>query len=251
VTGAVGAAGYDPSVAAFVVVVFAVTGLVFGLVAQAAGTALRGSPGLERAIARLGGSSAGAVAYLGFVFVFAAGLVAIAVAGQVAAIRNEEAAGRLDNLFVRSVARWRWLAVRLAVGAGLVVGASALVGLAAWAGAASQHTGVAFGAAFAAGLNVAPPALFVLGIGALAFGVWPRAAVGLTYALVVWSFLVEIIAAVFDSSHWLRDTSPLLHITPAPAADPDWSAAMWLVGLGVLAAVAGVVAFGRRDLQGA
>ena len=91
----------------------AVIGLVFGLVAQAAGNALRGSPSLERVIARLGGSNAGATAYLGFVFLVAAGLVAIAVAGQIAAIRNEEAAGHLENLLVRPVARWRWLAVRL------------------------------------------------------------------------------------------------------------------------------------------
>jgi ABC-2 type transport system permease protein len=100
-------------------------------------------------------------------------------------------------------------------------------------------------------MNVAPPALFVLGVGALVFGWWPRAAIGLTYGFVVWSFLVEIIAAVFDSSHWLRDTSPLLHIAPAPAADPSWAAAGWLVGLGALAAVSGVVAFSRRDLRGA
>src|SRR6266511_1334109 len=50
----------------------ATSGLVFGLVAQAAANALRGSPGLERTIARLGGSRAGAASYLGFTFVFAA-----------------------------------------------------------------------------------------------------------------------------------------------------------------------------------
>jgi ABC-2 type transport system permease protein len=173
------------------------------------------------------------------------------VAGQITAIRNEEAAGHLDNLLVRPVARWRWLAVRLAVGLGLVVGASVLTGVAAWVGAATQHTAVSFLDLVEAGLNVAPPAVFVLGIGALVYGVWPRAAIGVTYGLVIWSFLVETIASVVNSGQWLRDTSPLLHITPAPAADPDWVAAAWLAGLGVLAAVAGVAAFGRRDLQGA
>ena len=229
----------------------AASGLVFGLVAQAAANALRGSPGLERAIARLGGSRAGAASYLGFTFVFAAGLVAVAVAGQIAAARGEEAAGHLDNLLVRPVARWRWLAVRLGVGAGLVVVASALAGLAAWVGAASQHTGIGFGELLMAGLNVASPAVFVLGIGVLAYGLWPRGATGVAYGLVVWSFVAETVASVTTSSHWLRDTSPLLHITPAPAANPDWTAAAWLVGLGLLAAVGGVAAFGRRDLMGA
>ncbi len=239
-----------PAVVAWVSVL-AVIGLVFGLVAQAAGSALKGSPGLDRVIARLGGSSAGAASYLGFVFVVAAGLVAIAVAGQIAAIRNEEAAGHLDNLLVRPVARARWLVVRLGVGVGLVVGGSVLVGVAAWIGATTQHAGIAFGDLAQAGLNVAPPAVFVLGIGALAYGLWPRGAIGVAYGLVVWSFLVETFAAVVGSNHWLRDTSPLLHITPAPAASPDWVAAAWLIGIGLLAAVVGVATFGRRDLVGA
>jgi ABC-2 type transport system permease protein len=227
------------------------TGLVFGLVTQAAGRSLQGSPTLERVIGRLGATSGGAVVYLGFVFLIAAGLVAVAVAGQIAALRNEEADGHLDNLLARPVARWRWLAARVGVAAGLVVVASALTGVAAWVGASSQHAAVDFGDLLRAGLNVAPPAVFVLGIGALAFGVWPRAAVRVTYGLVVWSFLVETLSSITDSNHWLRDTSPVLHITPAPAAAPDATAAAWLVGLGVLAAAAGIVAFGRRDLQGA
>jgi ABC-2 type transport system permease protein len=239
-----------PAIAAWLVAI-GVTGLVFGLVAQAAGSALRGSPTLERAIERLGGTRAGAASYLGFTFLVAAGLVAIAVAGQIAALRNEESDGHLDNLLVRSVARWRWLAVRLGVGVALVVVASALAGLTAWVGAASQESGLGLGDLLEAGLNVAPPAVFVLGIGALAYGLWPRGAIGVAYGLVVWSFVVESISAVVSSNHWLRDTSPLLHIAPAPAADPNWTSAAWLVGLGVASAVAGIAAFGRRDLVGA
>jgi ABC-2 type transport system permease protein len=236
-----------PAVTAWVLAL-AATGLVFGLVAEAAGSALKGSPTLERVIERLGGTGAGAATYLGFVFLVAAGLVAIAVAGQVASIRNEEASGHLDNLLVRPVARWRWLAVRLGVGVVLVVVASSFAGVAAWAGAASQHTGVGLGSLIEAGLNVAPPAVFVLGVGGLAFGLWPRWAIGVAYGLVVWSFLVEAVASVTTSSHWLLDTSPLLHVAPAPAADPNWRASAWLIGLGLLAMLAGVAAFSRRDL---
>jgi ABC-2 type transport system permease protein len=239
-----------PVVAAWIAALV-VTGLVFGLVAQAAGTALRGAQGIEKAIARLGGTTSGAASYLGFVFIVAAGLMAIAVAGQIAAARSEEATGHLDNLLVRPVARWRWLAVRLSVALGLVVVASTLAGVAAWVGATSQHADVGFGELLGAGLNVVPPAVFVLGIGGLAFGIWPRGAIGVAYGLVVWSFVVETISAAFDSNHWLRDTSPLLHIAPVPAADPNWTAAIWLVALGLLTAALGVAAFGRRDLAGA
>jgi ABC-2 type transport system permease protein len=230
--------------------VFALAGVgtVFGLVTQAAGKALSSSSTLDRVINRLGANRAGAIAYLGFVFLMAAGLVAVAVAGQITSIRNEESSGHLDNLLVRSVPRWRWLAVRCAVAVALVLVASTLTGIAAWAGAASQHAGLGFVELLEAGLNVAPPAVFVLGIGVLAFGIVPRAAVGVTYGLVIWSFFVEVIASAFDSNHWLRDTSPLLHIAPAPAAAPNWTSAATLAGLGTLAALVGVIVFSRRDV---
>jgi ABC-2 type transport system permease protein len=229
-------------------VAIAVTGLVFGLVAQAAGSALKGSPTLEQVIERLGGQAAGAASYLGFVFIVAAGLVAVAVAGQVTAMRNEEAAGRLDNLLVRPVARTSWLGVRLIVAAVLVVLAALVVGIAAWVGASSQHAGIGLGSMVQAGLNVAPPALFVLGLGGLVFGLWPRASIAVVYGVVVWSFVAEVFASLTTSTGWLRDTSPLAHMAPAPAASPDWTAAAWLVGLGLAAALVGLAAFRRRDL---
>ena len=148
------------------------------------------------------------------------GLVAIAVAGQIAAVRNEEANGHLENLLV----------VRSRVGDGWWFGWG--LGRARGAGEhvcrprrmvgrlepACRHRP---GRTHGGGLNVVPPALFIFGIGALAFGVWPRAAIGVAYGLVVWSFLVETLAAMFDSNHWLRDTSPFLHMAPVPAADPN------------------------------
>jgi ABC-2 type transport system permease protein len=99
-----------------------------------------------------------------------------------------------------------------------------------------------------AGVNVAPPALFVLGVGGLVFGLWPRAAIAVVYGVVVWSFVAEVFASLTTSTGWLRDTSPLAHMAPAPAASPDWTAAAWLVGLGLVAAGVGLAAFRRRDL---
>jgi hypothetical protein len=36
-----------------------------------------------------------------------------------------------------------------------------------------------------------------------------------------------------------------------PAAEPNLTAAAWLLGLGLVAALGGILAFGRRDLAGA
>ena len=245
--GALGLRLEWPSIAGWLTALGA-TGLVFGLVTQAAGRSVHGSPTLERVIARLGATGASSVAYLGFVFVIAAGLVACAAAGEIAAVRGEEAGGYVDALLVRPVARWRWLAARLALGFALVGVGGVLTGVAAWVGTTTQHGAVGFATMVEAGCNVAAPAVFVLGVGALVFGVAPRWAASATWGLVAWAFLVEIVAAITKANHWVRDTSPVLHITPAPAAPPDWTAVAWLVGLGVAAAGVGIAAFAHRDL---
>jgi putative exporter of polyketide antibiotics len=85
----------------------------------------------------------------------------------------------------------------------------------------------------------------------MAYGLWPRAAPGFTYGLVAWSFLVELIASLVTTNRLLLDSSVLSHIAPAPAANPDWTAAGWLSGLGLVAAVVGIIGFDRRDLAGA
>ena len=96
-----------------------------------------------------------------------------------------------------------------------------------------------------------PAAIFVLGIGMLAYGLAPRFAVVAVYGIVAWSFLVEIIGAGIGASHWLLDTSLLHHIARAPATAVRWDMAAILVAIGIAAAITGAAAFTRRDLAGA
>ena len=93
-----------------------------------------------------------------------------------------------------------------------------------------------------AGLNVAVPALFILGLGTLLYGLAPRLAAPVLYALVLWSFLVEIIGTSITSNHWLIDTALLSHLGAVPATGVDWAAAGWLTGLAVICALAGLAA---------
>jgi ABC-2 type transport system permease protein len=226
-----------------------ICGLMFGVAAEAGGNA--GADAIQRAVGRLGGEYGGAAAYLGVVFMVGAGLVAFAAAGQVGATRAEEADGYVDHLLVRPVARWRWLAGRAATSAGLVAAASVIGGLASWVGTASQHNTVPFHRLLLAGVNVAPPALFVLGAGLLVYGLRPRLASPVAHGLVAWSLLVQIVASGLDIGRWLRETSVLAHMAPAPAADPNWGAAAWLTTIGFVLAIGGIVAFSRRDLVAA
>lgn len=121
-------------------------------------------------------------------------------------------------------------------------------GLGGWLGVAARNGGVGLAAMLQAGLNLVAPGLLVLGVGTLLYGLVPRVAVPVLYALVLWSFVVEIIGSSITANHWLLDTAVLSHLGPVPAASLDWAALAWLVGVGVLGALGGLGAFRRRDL---
>jgi ABC-2 type transport system permease protein len=225
--------------------------VLLGTVAESSTKDITGSKGVSQAIGRLGGQGSSIAAYLGLTFLVLALLIALVSAGQITAMRTEEADGHLENLLVRAESRTSWFAGRLGLSCLLLVAAGLLAGIGAWAGAASEHSGVRFWSLVTAGLNVVPPGLFLLGLGALALGAWPRRTSAVVYGYLAWSFIVEFAGGVVHTSHWLLDTSVFFHMVPAPATSPDWSSAAVITGLGVLGAVLGGLLLHHRDLKSA
>lgn len=222
--------------------------VLLGYAARSAAKLLSNSPTAVAALGRLGLRRA-SEGYLGFAFLMAAIIIALVAASQIATIRDEEATGRVDNLLVRPVPRVVWLAGRLGVSLGLIVLAGVAAGVCTWIGAASQHTGLSLATLFEAGVNAAVPAVCVLGAGALLLGLRPRLSVAAVYGLVAWSFIVDLLSALLTHADWLKDSSLFTHIALAPAARPDWGTDGILVLLGLAAAVIGLIAFQRRDLE--
>ncbi|MGA2835125.1 MAG: hypothetical protein ABSF84_00880 [Acidimicrobiales bacterium] len=224
--------------------------MLMGSVADSAGQTLKGSGTFTKVLSRLGGRGGGAVAYLGVGFLIAATLVACVVAGQMSATRSEEAEGRLDHLLVRPVSRRAWLGGRLAVATGSVLVLAIVAAVSTWVTAAPSGVPVGFVTLVQAGLNIVPPALFLLGIGALTFAVRPRATSFVLYGLITWSLMIVIVGDVLDANHWILDTSVLHQMASAPAVSPDWTSGAVMVALGVVAAACGAAVFARRDLTG-
>jgi ABC-2 type transport system permease protein len=223
-------------------------GLLLGGIAKSGGSIITSSPSLARVFARLGVS--GADAFLGVAFLIMAVILNFVAAGQLSALRGEESSGRLDALLVRPLSRTHWLSGRLALAAGVLVSAGVLAAVATWVGAASDHAGVRFATTLDAGLNVVPPSLFLLGLGVLAFGLAPRLAVAVTYAALVWSFLVEIASGALTLNRWILDSSTLHQMAAAPSVTVNWRVNAVLAGLGVVLAAGGLLAFVRRDITG-
>jgi ABC-2 type transport system permease protein len=225
--------------------------LLMGYIAKQGGTALTSSASVERVISRLGFQGGSAAAYLGFTFLIIAVMIAFLAAGQISAVRTEEAEGRLEQLLVRPLSRASWLLGRIALIAAALIAGALVAGVFSWAGAASQNAGVSLASLLAAAFNVVPPALCLLGIAVLGFGLVPRATAAVAYGVLVWSLLVDLVGGAFgNANHWLLDTSVFHHMSSAPAVSPDWRSSAVLVGLALGTCALGVLAFVQRDLAG-
>ncbi len=119
-----------------------------------------------------------------------------------------------------------------------------------WLGTVFEGTGVSLATLVTAGINVMPPALCLLGLGILAFGVWPRGTSYVVYGVLGWSLLIEIVGGVGTISRWLLDASLFHQMAAAPALNPDWTVNGIMIAIGAAGAVLGGVAFRHRDILG-
>ena len=99
-------------------------------------------------------------------------------------------------------------------------------------------------------MNLVPPAVAILGIGVLAFGIRPRMVSLVVYALLGWSLLIVIVGGIGAVGHWVLDTSVFHQMASSPAVSPHWEANGVMTAIGCAGALIGGAAFRRRDLQG-
>jgi ABC-2 type transport system permease protein len=125
-----------------------------------------------------------------------------------------------------------------------------VAGAFAWFGAASQHAGVSVATLLEAGVNLVPPAVAILGIGVLTFGIRPRMTSVVVYTLLGWSLLIVIVGGIGAVNHWVLDTSVFHQMASAPAVSPRWEVNGIMIAIGGAGALLGGLAFKRRDLEG-
>jgi ABC-2 type transport system permease protein len=230
-------------------VAVAIAGLLMGIVAKAAGTTIAGSS-VQQVLSRLGAPGSGTGTFLGIAFMIIAIVIAFETAALVNAARAEEAEGRLDHLLAAAVSRSRWFSGRLAAAAVALVLSGVAAGTFAWIGTFTQGSGLSYPTVLEAGLNTVPPAIFLLGVGALALALRPRLASAAVYVVLGWSALVELAGGFLTQNHWVLDTSLFHQMASAPAVAPDGQTSSVLTFLGLAAMIVGEMALGHRDLQG-
>ncbi|WP_431934764.1 ABC transporter permease [Micromonospora sp. RP3T] len=228
---------------------FGLLGLILGGAAEAAGRSVEGNPRLEEIMARLGGASGLADAYLGATLSLA-GLAAAGYGIQAALrMRAEESAGRAEPVLATGTRRSTWLLSHVAF---------ALLGPVVVLAATGLATGLTYGFSvgdvprqvgrmLGAGLAQAPAAWVLAGLAVLLHGLLPRFA-SAAWAVLALCVLLGQLGAVLNLNQWLLDLSPFTHTPQVLRATWTPAPLFLLTALAVTLTLAGLQTFRRRDL---
>ncbi|MGI8331418.1 ABC transporter permease [Actinomadura scrupuli] len=226
---------------------FALAGFLYGGLAKTVeeGLADNPSPGLEKALAQLGGTGGLVDAWLGSMMSLM-GIVAAAYAIQgVLRLRSEESGLRAESVLATGAGRLQWAASHLifaVLGPVVMLLTGALTaGLAG--GDVGEQVPRLLGAA-----AVQLPAVWVLvAIGVALFGHFPRYASAGWGALGLFVVLGQV-GALLELSQWLLDVSPFTHIPKLPGGAISVTPLVTLVVIAIALAGVGLAGLRRRDI---
>lgn len=170
--------------------------------------------------------------------------------GSLLLLRTEEAEGRLEPTLAAGVSRPIWLAAHVACS---VVGIIALLGLAGLAAGLAHglvtgdRTG-RLGDLAVAALVQAPAVLVVAGMCIAAFGLVPRMAAPIAWAVLAGSLAFGVLGDMLNFPQALQNLSPFSHVPAVPADPISVAPLVVLAVIGVALATIGAFSFRRRDL---
>jgi ABC-2 type transport system permease protein len=233
-------------------VTLAVVTFVFGLMTGALVDFIEQDETYRKVLQSMGmDMSVPAVGYLSYIAMFLALPFAAFLGWRVGAARQEEAEGRLDNLLVRGVVRWRWLAVTATYAFLAAVILVAAAGAALWAGTQLVEAPVTTAQVIEPMAGTLPLVALFTGVAVLIFGVAPRLTVVVPVTLAVVGYLLDTFGTTLDWPNAILAFSPFHHLARLPGDPMSLTAALVMTAIGAAAAMAGIGAFAHRDLRGA
>ncbi|MFB2596542.1 ABC transporter permease [Herbiconiux sp. P17] len=234
---------------------WSVGGAAFGLLAGSLSSlvqqAAASDPSIQQSLQSIVGSAGSMTQTLVAAMFSFVGVLAAACATQaVIRMRQEEALGTAELVLSSPVSRVRWLVDYLVLGlVAIAIVLAASAGVAALSLAASGDGAVSTGDVFATAAAQLPAALIYLGVLALLFVLVPKAAIAAGWAFVAVGVVVGNFGGLIGMPDWLRDVSPFTHTPVITGATTDWSGAVWMAAIAVVAVGASVVLMRRRELS--
>ena len=221
-------------------------GFAFGMIAKVASGVVSSS--VSETLHKFGVQGALVVEYFGVAFLLFGTVIALLPVSPIGTAAGDEASGRVVQLLTQPVGRSVLFGARLAVTTIAIVITALLTGAAAWLGARTQGVDPGFGRMVGAGLNVVPTALLVLGLGAIALALAPRAATGVVYGVVIASLLIDLLSSLVSGAHWVEHISLFHYMALAPAQPVHAGAVVVTLVLAVVCAGVATALYCRRDI---
>ncbi|GAB7048428.1 MULTISPECIES: hypothetical protein [Catenuloplanes] len=168
---------------------------------------------------------------------------------RIGAFAAAETDRRLTPLAAAPLTRTRLLAAETAATTGGALILLTVAALATWAGVTAVGGGLTLPAALAGTFNTLPIVALSLGAAVLALGGAPRVTVLAGTLPATGGFLLQVLADATGAPTWVRELSPFPHLAPVPLTGVAWPAAVTMTSIAVALAVAGTLAYHRRDLR--
>lgn len=229
-------------------VALTMSSVLMGVLVQSEMTIGESSAQTDEVLSKLGAGGTGVNHYSGVYFLVLALVLCLAAVGFATSARDEEAEGRLDSLLALPVGRVRWFVERvlLHIVALAVLGIAGGVGI--WGGITLTGSSADIPTYFGAGANLVPVAALTFAFTALLIGVAPRLTAAGGYALVGWSFVVQMVASLTPSLAWLGKTSIFHYLRLLPSQPFDGLGSTAMAFAATAAIVVATMTFRRRDL---
>ncbi|KIZ19578.1 ABC transporter permease [Streptomyces natalensis] len=228
---------------------FLCAGGIFGGIAKGAADLVGTNRQALEIFRRMGGQQALTDAFLATMTGMLGMVAAIYAAGSVLRLRSEETGDRAEPVLACAVGRLRWACGHLAVA---YVGAAVILafgGLALGLGygvSAHDVTG-RLGPVLGAALAQVPAVWVLTGLAVCVYGLVPKATTAV-WAVVGGCLAIGWIGPALKFPQWAMDLSPYSHLPKLPGGEATAAPFLWLLGLAVLLAAAGLVGFRRRDI---
>jgi ABC-2 type transport system permease protein len=223
---------------------------LIGLIGRSMTRFLADNPRFADAAAQAGFTGLGSIqGFAGTLFALLAVPIGVFTAIRIAALVDDETAGRLTLVCTQPVSRITLAGAETAAAAAGAVILTLTAAGAIWAGTTMVDAGLDLTEALGGAVNVLPVALLCLGAAVFALGVAPRF-VGLIGSLpAAGGFLWYVLADTIGAPAWSQQLSPFAHFAPAPAASPDWTGTGGMLAVAATTTVIGLWTYRRRDLR--
>ncbi|MGV9363142.1 ABC transporter permease [Amycolatopsis sp. NPDC003731] len=227
----------------------AVVGAVFGSIASGIGDLVGSSPQAQQIFERLGGSHALTQAFLAAMAGMFAMVASLYGVQAVLRMRGEETAIRLEPVLATSVGKLRWAAGHLVFAffgtAALLLSGAVFMGLAN--GLRTGDVGGSLADTLSGMLVQLPAAWVVVALAVAIFGLLPGFSAA-AWAVGALALLLSLFGPIVNLPQVVLDVSPFQHPPKIPGQEFTATPLVWLAAVAVVALVAGLAGWKRRDV---